>query len=65
MIYATTKQKYPCTFAFDTRVQSKVENAMAIMGWFSSDYYLSSKEKGYSTRVKILDKRGHKIQVKA
>jgi len=73
MIYATLKDRHhPQVFSFDTRIQSKVENAMYAMGHGSHDYVLSSDPgryssgvPRYSSRVRILDKHGHLIQIRA
>lgn len=66
MIYAIQKGKYGLTFAFDTKFQSKVENAMLYMGHGGNGYYLSSEKPETSAiRVKILDKHGMKFTVSA
>lgn len=65
MIYAVTKQKFPVSFAFKTRIQSKVENVMQGIGHGCNDYYLTSKKPKYpETKVQILDKHGLKFVCK-
>jgi hypothetical protein len=65
-IYATTRGKYPATFAFHTKIQSKVENAMYLMGHGVNDFYLShDKENKFPTVVSFKDKHGFSISIKA
>ena len=60
MIFATTRRRYPITYSFDTRIQSKVENVMLYMGYGAADYVLWGKapKNRATTRVKVLDRWG-------
>jgi len=65
MIYAKLNKKYGGCYAFDTKYQHKVENAMILMGYGGSEYNLSSgKPSKHAYKVKVLDKWGYKFEVK-
>ncbi len=62
MIYATIKSKRPIIFAFNTEIQSVVENSMIVMGHSTKNYFLSSKTNDKKVvKVTILDKDGFKF----